>query len=139
MLKTISISEILSIHELLNNFIQKDVSLPGKLSWAISDNMDVLQRIVDKFQKKQNQIGQRFISEGKTTKNADGNDIILTEFTPEYAKCLKEILEITRDLEIETITEDELRHIDNLSVMDIKALNFMTERQGGTHEKNCIG
>lgn len=139
MLKTISISEILSAYELLNNFIQKDVSMPSKLTWIISDNMDSLEKVVDKFHKKQNQIGQRFISEGKTTKNKDGNDIILTEFIPEYTSYIREILDITREIDIELINLEDLKQIDQLSVMDIKALSFMTERQDNTNEKNCIG
>lgn len=139
MIKSISIGDILSAHELLNNFVKKDVRMPGKLSWIICDNMEKLQTVVDKFQKKHQQIGQKFISEGKTTKNEDGNDVISSEFTQDYANCLKEILEITRDIEIEMIPVDELRQIDNLSVMDIKALNIMTERQEKIYEKDSIG
>lgn len=136
MIKTISIGDILTAHDLLNNFIKKDVRLPGKLSWIISDNMELLQSVADKFQKKQQQIGQLFITEGKTVKNENGDDIVCSEFAQEYSNCLKEILEVTRDIEIEMIPEDELRNINNLSVMDIKALNFMTERQESIHEKN---
>lgn len=136
---TMSVGEILSAYELLTNFIRKDISLPGKISWVISDNMDELEKTVEKYKIKQTQIGQRYVTEGKTIKNDEGNEVISPEFITDYTNSVKEILSINRHLDIELITSDELRHIEGLSVLDIKALDFMLEKEVNAHEKDSIG
>lgn len=129
MTKTMTVGEILTTYELLNNFIKKDIPMPGKLSWIISDNQDELQEHVNKFQQKQGQIGQKFINDGKTIKGEDGLETVAPEYMPEYTNMIQEILAIDRSLALELVPVDEFKKLDNLSVLDIKALNFMINKE----------
>ena len=123
-----SIEEILQRTELLDNLIKKDLSMPGRLSWIISDNFDELKKVTDKFRQKQALIGQKFIDAGKTTTTKDGNVEIMPDFFSEYASSIQELLEIMREVDIQLIPIEEFRKLDILSVLDVKALSFMTDK-----------
>lgn len=125
MVKTMKISEILYTYELLSNFVKKDIPMPGKLSWVISDNLYKLQEYVNKFNEKKEHIDRQFINNGMTVKNADGSESIAPNYSAEYTKQLQEIFDIDRQISFEDISQNEVRKIENLSVLDIQALDFM--------------
>ena len=124
-----TVGEILSTYELLNSFIKKDLSMPGKLSWIISDNLDELKRYVDRFNQKREYIGQQFIKDCKTIKNSDNTDSIAPEYMTEFVQNIQELMAIERQLSLEFVPVVEFKKLDNLSVLDIKALEFMISKE----------
>lgn len=124
-----TIDEILSVYESLSDFIKKDIAMPARLSWVISDNFDELQKHVIKFQQKKESIGQQFIRDGKTIKNEDSSESVTSEHMPEYRAKIQDILSIERPVTIEPISKSSLLQIDNLSVLDIKTLGFMISKE----------
>ena len=129
MTKNMTISEILSAYEALNNFIKKDIPMPGKLSWIISDNLDELKKHAEKFQQKKEYLGQQFIKSGKTSKNDDGTESVASEHMTEYVEKIQELLLIERELIIEPVSIEEFKKLDSLSVLDIKALEIMVNKE----------
>lgn len=117
---------ILTNNEILDNYIrlkefkEKEVSLPVKLSYALSRNQKLLEGYVVDIEKVRIELIQKY---GNVTN--DGEYKIDKENIEHFSKELKELLDIENDLPLSTITEKELLNMNvNLSTKDIDSILF---------------
>lgn len=117
---------ILTNNEILDNYIrlkefkEKEVSLPVKLSYALSRNQKLLEGYVVDIEKVRIELIQKY---GNVT--SDGEYKIDKENIEHFSKELKELLDIENDLPLSTITEKELLNMNvNLSTKDIDSILF---------------
>ena len=117
------INGVESLRELLNydnipiKLSFKLIKNAKKIDAAISDYNDAHKKLIDKYGKKD--------KDGNLIQDSSGNVSIDTDMAVEFTNEQRTLLQLKSDLDIETITIDELEKVSSIKPSIILALSFM--------------
>lgn len=117
------INGVESLRELLNydnipiKLSFKLIKNAKKIDSAISDYNDAHKKLIDKYGKKD--------KDGNLIQDSSGNVSIDTDMAVEFTNEQRTLLQLKSDLDIETITIDELEKVSSIKPSIILALSFM--------------
>lgn len=117
------INGVESLRELLNydnipiKLSFKLIKNAKKIDSAISDYNDAHKKLIDKYGKKD--------KGGNLIQDSSGNVSIDTDMAVEFTNEQRTLLQLESDLDIETITIDELEKVSSIKPSIILALSFM--------------
>ena len=117
------INGVESLRELLNydnipiKLSFKLIKNAKKIDAAISDYNDAHKKLIDKYGKKD--------KDGNLIQDSSGNVSIDTDMAVEFTNEQRTLLQLESDLDIETITIDELEKVSSIKPSIILALSFM--------------
>lgn len=97
------------------------IKLSGKMNWALRVNLNAMANRYKLFEDARNELGQRFIDEGKTE-----DDKLKPEYINEYNMCLLELYNQTNELEFTPIKREDFEDLE-ISMTEYDLLDLMVE------------
>lgn len=133
--KTVTNQQLVNIFNRITAFIEKDKVTPGKVSYAITRNYKALERAIEPLQVEQKKMLQK-IDDANADETLDdaGKKQIVEDMNAAY----REMLEAEVELDIRTISEDEIANMDNMTAKDYLALDFMVEEASTKEESHPV-
>lgn len=128
MKKKYKTAQIIEMFNALNEFIDKDITLPVNLAWIIDDNYEELKKIVLKFDKYREKLLKPLNEKNAFESNNENQIIVKSEYIEEFTKLTEKInstLTINNELEIKTANRSDIPSM--ISNKDLRALKFMIE------------
>lgn len=128
MKKKYKTAQIIEMFNALNEFINKDITLPVNLAWIIDDNYEELKKIVLKFDKYREKLLKPLNEKNAFESNNENQIIVKSEYIEEFTKLTEKInstLTINNELEIKTVNRSDIPSM--ISNKDLRALKFMIE------------
>ena len=119
--------EILNLEIMaITNEYKKGTSfkLPAAIAWKRRVNMDKMFKARALIEEALTEVRMPYLSDDKSTPTEDGGRQILPEFVAEYSKAQNDILSQKTDVDIKTISIDDLGDVE-LSDADMDTLAFM--------------
>lgn len=128
MKKKYKTAQIIEMFNALNEFINKDITLPVNLAWIIDDNYEELKKVVLKFDKYREKLLKPLNEKNAFESNNENQIIVKSEYIEEFTKLTEKInstLTINNELEIKTANRSDIPSM--ISNKDLRALKFMIE------------
>ena len=116
------------------NYIGKirEKNLPIKLGFAINKNMSAMETVAQAYDSERSKILAKYAEKDENGQyKTDGEEYVLTD-KESYAKEITELLEIENEIQVHTVSVDDLERcdsdkFDSLSPNDLSVLEFMIE------------
>lgn len=128
MKKEYKTSQIIDMFNALNEFIDKDITLPVNLAWIIDDNYEELKKIILKFDNYREKLLKPLNEKNAFELKNDNQIIVKTEYVDEFNDISKKInsaLALDNELEIKTANRSDIPTM--ISNKDLRAIKFMIE------------
>ncbi len=121
-------TQVIEMFNALNEFINKDITLPANFAWIIDDNYEELKKVVLKFDKYREKLFKPLNEKDAFESNKENQIIVKTEYVDEFTKLTEEInsvLALDNELEIKIANRSDVPLM--ISNKDLRAIKFMIE------------
>lgn len=121
-------TQVIEMFNALNEFINKDITLPANFAWIIDDNYEELKKVVLKFDKYREKLFKPLNEKDAFESSKENQIIVKTEYVDEFTKLTEEInsvLALDNELEIKIANRSDVPLM--ISNKDLRAIKFMIE------------
>lgn len=108
----------------------REKKLPIKVGFAINKNMDALESVARAYEVERSKILDKYCKKDESGQlKTDGSEYVITD-KESYAEEINELLNIENDIQVHTVTIDEIEKCDSdrydpLSPNELAVLEFM--------------